>query len=280
MNEMKFDWDDLRLFLAVAQHGGLAAASHATGKSAPTLGRRMLHLEIVLGRELFRRHARGYELTEDGTLFLERIKDVEAKIVPLATSAEKDRKTLVKISAGTWMTLALMQDIAAIMDGNDRTQLRFISDEHILDIGHREAMIGIRNRRPEQIGLACRKVGRVQFAGYAASKHVKPWAKVIGNTPSALWLNQSVEDAERIEVTAPRNALDMAKTGICRAVLPTFIGDQESDLVRVTAPILELAHDQWLVTHNEERFIPEVRVTIERIAELLKKLHMRSGADA
>ncbi|MBL4811132.1 MAG: LysR family transcriptional regulator, partial [Rhodobacteraceae bacterium] len=39
MNEMKFDWDDLRLFLAVAREGGLAAAAASTGKSAPTLGR-------------------------------------------------------------------------------------------------------------------------------------------------------------------------------------------------------------------------------------------------
>jgi DNA-binding transcriptional LysR family regulator len=45
MNETSFDWDDLRLFLAVAREGGLAAAAAITEKSAPTLGRRMLGLE-------------------------------------------------------------------------------------------------------------------------------------------------------------------------------------------------------------------------------------------
>ncbi len=34
------DWDDLRLFLAVARSGGLGGASRSTGKSPPTLGRR------------------------------------------------------------------------------------------------------------------------------------------------------------------------------------------------------------------------------------------------
>jgi hypothetical protein len=37
MDETKFDWDDRRLFLAVAREGGLAAAAGSTGKSAPTL---------------------------------------------------------------------------------------------------------------------------------------------------------------------------------------------------------------------------------------------------
>ena len=55
MNETKFDWDDLRLFLAVAREGGLAAAAEKSGKSAPTLGRRMLALEQRIGQELFKR---------------------------------------------------------------------------------------------------------------------------------------------------------------------------------------------------------------------------------
>ncbi len=66
MNETNFDWDDLRLFLAVAREGGLAAASASTGKSPPTLGRRMLALERRLGLELFERLPRGYALTDQG----------------------------------------------------------------------------------------------------------------------------------------------------------------------------------------------------------------------
>ena len=41
-----------------------------TGQSAPTLGRRMLALEVITGEELFRRLARGYELTEPETFTL------------------------------------------------------------------------------------------------------------------------------------------------------------------------------------------------------------------
>ncbi|UUX50384.1 LysR family transcriptional regulator [Nisaea acidiphila] len=281
MNETKFDWDDLRLFLEVARAGGLAAASERTGKSAPTLGRRMLHLEKELGKELFHRHARGYDLTEDGHKFKREIDEIASRIAPLHRSAEDSKTTLVKISAGTWVTLFLARNIQKLTGGSGDVRLRFISDEAVLDIGHREAVIGVRNRRPEQIGLACRTVGRVHFAGYAVTPEIQTWVKVLGTTPSALWLRDEIRCADFVEVTSPRSALDLAMSGQARAVLPTFIGDRESPLTRVTDPIAELSHDQWLVSHEEERFVPEIRRTIEYMAKLLTELHRegpRSGA--
>ncbi len=272
---MNLNWDDLKLFMAVARAGGLSAATSATGKSAPTLGRRMLGLEAAIGAELFRRLGRGYELTEQGTALFNKLADLESQILPLDRSVDTKGSVLVKVSAGSWMTHILCQNIETILEGNGSTRLRFISAEHVLDIAHRETVIGIRNQRPHQNALACRKIGRVQFAGYATSKHVKPWVRVVGKTPSALWLAEQSNNTVNLEATAPRNALDVACTGIARALLPTFIGDRQKDLTRVTAPITELSHDQWLVTHQDERFRPEVRLTIDRIYELAKSLHRR-----
>ena len=77
MSETKVDWNDLQLFLAVARGGGLSPAAAETGKSAPTLGRRMLALERELGQELFRRLARGYTLTEQGTALMQQVSQME-----------------------------------------------------------------------------------------------------------------------------------------------------------------------------------------------------------
>lgn len=272
MNETNVDWDDLRLFLAVARGGGLSAAARATGKSAPTLGRRMLALEAATGTELFRRLPRGYELTEQGTALLAKAVHLEAQIGALARPAGGAPVT-VKVSAGSWMTYALCKHIRAIQDADEKTRLTFISAEHTLDISRREAIIGIRNRRPEQRGLACRKIGRVNFAGYATSRKIKPWVKVATRTPSALWLAEQPDEPICVEVSAPRGALDLACAGVARAVLPTFIGDAQEGLVRVTPVIAALAHDQWLVTHQEERFQPQVRQVIDRIYKAARGIH-------
>lgn len=271
MNNTKFDWDDLRLFLAVAREGGLAAAADATGKSAPTLGRRMLKLERRLGRDLFRRLPRGYELTDDGRDLLERAAALESRIQPLVETDAERASPLVKVSAGTWVTHILCGRVPELV-GSDRVRLRFISADEVLDIGRREAVIGIRNRRPEGIGLAGRRITRVRFAAYATSNDVSNWARVLGGTPSARWVQDTTGKARVIEVTSPRSALDLALAGSVRAVLPTFIGARFGTLHQVSPLIEDLEHDQWLVTHHEDRFIPDVRKVIDRIYNTLKKV--------
>ncbi|MGD1877629.1 MAG: LysR family transcriptional regulator [Kiloniellaceae bacterium] len=271
MDETRFDWDDLRLFLAIAREGGLAAAAASTGKSAPTLGRRMLALERRLGRDLFRRLPRGYELTDDGRDLLSTAAALESRIQPVVAAAADQAWPLVKVSAGTWVTHILCGRMQELV-GSDGVRLRFISADDVLDIGRREAVIGVRNRRPEGTGLAGRRITRVRFAAYATSKDVATWARVLGATPSARWVQETIGKARAIEVTSPRNALDLALAGTARAVLPTFIGTRFDALHQVSPLIEDLEHDQWLVTHHEDRFIPDVRTIIDRLYNTLKEM--------
>lgn len=267
MDETNFDWDDLRLFLAVAHYGGLAAASKPTGKSAPTLGRRMLALERRLGQELFERLPRGYALTEDGQVLLDTVQRIQGSIDPVVASANKTGVRRVKISAGTWTSYHLCQQVEPPL-AEASIILQFIAADQVLDIPHREVVIGIRNQRPTQISLAGQQISKVRFATYAKRKNIDTWALVLGSTPSANWVNENSADMARIEVSHPRNALDLAVAGAAKAVLPTFIGDA-TGLVQVTEEIEELEHMQWLVTHHEDRHLPEVRAVIDRILQVL-----------
>lgn len=269
MNETIFDWDDLRLFLAVASQGGLAAASGSTGKSPPTLGRRMLALERRLGCELFDRLPRGYALTEAGERLVQDVTAIAQRIRPIVDIDPARATPIVKVSAGIWVTHLLCGQVDHLSAG-DPIRLRFIAADDLLDIGRREALIGVRNKRPEGPGLAGRRIGRVDFAAYATDPANTVWARVMGSTPSAKWVGLQAAGGSVIEVTSPRNALDLALSGAARVVLPTFIGRQQSGLRQITPPIQELAHDQWLVTHHEDRFVPVVRKVIDRIHGVLR----------
>ncbi|WP_298934582.1 LysR family transcriptional regulator [uncultured Ruegeria sp.] len=279
MDERDFDWDNLRLFLAVARAGGLGPAAEQTGKSAPTLGRRMIELERNLGIELFRRRPRGYDLTKDGQALLEKVASIEARVLPVTESSLATAPPLVKISAGTWVTRVLVGAVGKLC-GSIPVRLRFISSEDVLKIGHREAAIGIRNHRPEEIGLAGRKIGRVRFAVYAVDESVSTWARVLSNTPSANWLREHSQGHDAIEVTAPQNALDLANAGMARAVLPTFIGNAQRGLKPVSPLIVDLEHDQWLVSHHDDRFLPEVRHVIDRTHAILMEASQNGQLDA
>lgn len=269
MNETNFDWDDIRLFLAVARSGGLAGASNITGKSAPTLGRRMLALENQLGQDLFVRFARGYTLTENGERLLETAEQLDQSITPLICTAKQSARR-VKISAGSWVSHYLSQHMHALL-AQDAPTVQFIAADHVLDIGHREAVIGIRNQRPTQVSLAGRRIRKIRFAVYGKSSKVTAWVQVAGSTPSSRWVRENAKYTPRIEVTQPRNALDMALAGSVRTVLPTFIGDSTEGIVRLSKPIEALEHTQWLVTHHEERHVPEVRRIIDWVYGVLKE---------
>ena len=72
------DWNDLRYFLAVADHGSTLAASRSLRVSQTTVARRIAALEQSLGHLLFDKRQAGYALTPDGTALLDRARQVEA----------------------------------------------------------------------------------------------------------------------------------------------------------------------------------------------------------
>ncbi len=269
MNETSVQWSDLKLFLAVAREGGLSAAARATGSSAATLGRRMLQLERAMGRELFIRHERGYELTARAHELLVQLTDIETRIASLTARPADTRQPLVKVSAGTWTTLVLLRHHAVLSGSPPDLGLRFVQAEDILNIPRREVSIGFRNQRPADEHLATRRLQRVEFAAYAKAGAPQRWIRVLADTPSARWVAMTAGDETACEVNTPRNSLDLALAGVGVAVLPTFIGDRESLLERKGGTIGELSHDQWIVTHQEDRHLPEVRRAIDRMCAVL-----------
>nr|WP_319512880.1 LysR family transcriptional regulator [uncultured Cohaesibacter sp.] len=261
-------WNDLFAFLAIARHGGLSTAARETGSSAPTLGRRMRALERRLGRELFVRHTHGYELTQAGLRLQDQLRSAESAISRATMPARQDGLPLVKIAAGTWTMLTIAESLSKITGTPPDLRVRLIQGEDVLSIQRREASIGFRSQRPTQTGLAARKMRRVTFAPFAASGAPDRWIVVHADTPSARWVRERCGDQIAAEVNTPRLALDLMLVGIGRALLPTFVGQARKGVEQVGTEIDDLAHDQWLVTHEEDRHLPEVRRTLDRIGEV------------
>jgi DNA-binding transcriptional LysR family regulator len=79
----------LRYFIAIAEERSFTAAAERLWIAQPGLSTQMRRLEAELGVELFERHPRGIELTQAGTLFLERARvAISAADVALATGRD------------------------------------------------------------------------------------------------------------------------------------------------------------------------------------------------
>lgn len=258
-------WDDLADFLAVARAGGLAAAAKDVVSSAPTLGRRMRALERALSSELFVRRSHGYDLTEAGLVLMRELESVAGQIQRITDKPDIEDPPLVRVSAGTWTSLALARRFSEITGDPVDVRLRLVSSEAVLSIIRREVSIAIRNQRPTEPGLAARKLARNEFAVYAARNAPTHWLVPSIDTPSSRWARARAGRELRHEVSQPRLALDLALAGAGQVVLPTFIGDEERGLERRSEAITELSHDAWLVAHDDDRHLPEIRRVVDRL---------------
>lgn len=70
------DLKQFRYFVAVAEHGSFSEAAARLNVAQSAISRQTLVLEQELGIALFRRHARGVELTDSGAILLERVRRI------------------------------------------------------------------------------------------------------------------------------------------------------------------------------------------------------------
>ncbi len=280
------NWNDIKIFRAVSRFGGLAGAEAETGLSAPTLGRRISALERSLGSQLFRRHRLGYDLTAAGQEFLERTQSFEHGAVAVERwQAARVPEPLVRVAAGAWTSTFLAQNLEAILGADTNTRLEILTGVGFIDLSRREANLGIRNRRPHQIGLAGRKIGEVNFAIYGAPSYLKaaPGAETAaryeqcqwvtlsargGAIPSLTWLEQLMSRPAQVVCSSPNTVFDAVINGAGLCVLPCFIAESEPRLRRVSDTITDLKSTRWLVSHDDDRHEKPIRQIAKRLAEL------------
>ncbi|MCC6171173.1 MAG: LysR family transcriptional regulator, partial [Gammaproteobacteria bacterium] len=85
----KLNWDDLRIFLAVARTGRFAAAASRLGIDHTTVARRIGALEGALGTTLIARSPHGAELTTSGKKLLEYAERMESDAIRACESLDE-----------------------------------------------------------------------------------------------------------------------------------------------------------------------------------------------
>jgi DNA-binding transcriptional LysR family regulator len=285
------NWDDLRIFLAIARQGSLSAAARALKVTQPTVGRRLKGLEDALGARLFDRLPEGFAPTDAG-----------AELLPLAEAMErhaqavdrqqagftKEARGVVRISA--WETFAqfLTDHLTVLRARLPEVEIE-LSVTHILaDLLRREADLLIRECLPKNPGLIARKLGRYTYAVYGARDYVaaNPAARGEHRYRDCAWVGYDEDHAyfhnqtwllSRLEGRLPavrmNNGIvlhEAVRKGAGLGVLPCFAADRDPALVRLSPPLDEITRDLHLVMHNDLRRSPAVRAVSDALAELFK----------
>lgn len=77
---MRYELTDLRLFLAIAEAQSLSGGANTVHLTASSASYRLKNLEMAMGVPLFKREARGMELTAEGAFVLKHVRSLLAGV--------------------------------------------------------------------------------------------------------------------------------------------------------------------------------------------------------
>jgi len=273
-------WDDLRVFLAVAQTGSLRRVARALHLGQPTVVRHLRQLEQALKARLFERSPDGHRLTRWGQDLLpmaQSMADTATAIDRRGAAFGDEAGGLVRVAAHEWAARFLAPRLAGLADAHRDLTVELAETHLEPDLDRREADLFIRHGLPSRGRLVRVGLGTMATAVYgtprladaqAAARTEARWREcpwVAYDTPheyfrSMAWLAERVGD-RRPRVRANRVALQLeaVRAGAGLGLLPCFVGDAEPGLARLSAPIDDLAIDYWLLFHPDLKTVARVR---------------------
>jgi DNA-binding transcriptional LysR family regulator len=241
-----------------------------------------------MGSSLFVRHRDGYDLTAAGKELLELAETLDRGALNIERwRTTADLHPVVKIAAGSWTSAFIARHMPDLIGESEALKIEILTSVSSADLLRREANLGLRNHRPVTPGLAGRRLARVEFAIYGAKAFVRrrpeagderrfaachwiAFSPPGPKTPSAVWLDQQLHHEPRLTCSTAQAILEATVAGAGLSVLPCFIGDAEPGLTRASEIIAELGHDQWLVSHDDDRHARPIRQVAGRLVKLVR----------
>jgi DNA-binding transcriptional LysR family regulator len=281
-----FDWNDLKYFLSCSRAGSLAGAGRLLKVDETTVGRRIAALEHALGARLFDRTSDGFVLTSTGEGLLENAVEVEQASLDLeckATGADLRLEGVVRVATTETLSVTfLARYLAPLRIAHPGILVEIVSSLGATNLLKRDADLAVRvGAKPDQQSVVVRRLGAFSWGLYASRAHPKLRRKsglprlegqpVIGYceelalSAGARWLDEHAKGARVVfRINSILGAAQAARGGWGVAILPTFAGKDQSDLVRLSpTPLCPV--NLWLAVHADLQRNARVRAVIDRL---------------
>ncbi len=268
------NWDDLRVFLAVARNGSISSGAKQLQLQHSTVSRRVRKLEQEIGVRLFDKVPSGYALTPAGEKLLQAADRMEREVLAVdGTLAGADLRpagTLRVTAIDNMATTILMPMFAGFSRAYPEVTLHLMVSNADVSLAQREADVAIRlaNTPPET--LIGKRVCTVSSAIYGSRAYLEQLRRD-GGEPQWLgvnccvfhrtWTKQSCGDqAHRFVVDDTLLTQPALREGLGVSILPCFMGDADPGLARYSDPRPEWDLGLWILLH------PDLRRTARVIA--------------
>lgn len=295
------DWDDGRMFLAVARAGQMLAAARTLGVNQATLSRRVAALEKALGAKLIVRRTHGCDLTEAGAEMMESLERVEAEFLASQARLEGTGVAIsgtVRIGAPDGFGVAFLAPrLSALADRHPGLRIQLVPVPRSFSLSRREADIAVMVGRPEKGRLRVRKLTDYTLGLYAArgylKRHPAPKAaadladhRLVGYVEDLIYapgLNYTRDFLRSwrsgIEISSALGQLEAVRAGAGIGVLHDYLARRERSLVPVL-PALGATRSYWLAIHESLHDVPRVRAAADFVTRAVQEDHRNFAAAA
>lgn len=267
------DWDDMRVFLALARAQSLGRAGQALKMDPATVGRRIARLEARLARRLFQRSHQGYALTEDGLRLLPHIEAAQAHLRAAVASGAPGQGISGQIRLGApdgCANYLLPQVIAQICEAHPALEVQIVALPRVFNLSRREADMAIGVSAPQAGRLDVRKITEyhLHFAATRAYLAAHPAIhdladlrahRLVGYIPDMIF-DSELDYLARLDLPGAQMAsnsvpvqLNLLRHGAGLGVVHDFALPQAPELRRVLTDEFHLTRAFYLIRHADDR---------------------------
>ncbi|MGO4133764.1 LysR family transcriptional regulator [Rhizobium leguminosarum] len=284
------NWDDVRIFLAVARTGQILAASKRLGLNHATLSRRLTSLEEALKTRLFIRRTNGCELTAEGEVFLASAERMETEMLAAQASLGHTDTAIagtVRVGAPDGFGVSFLAPrMGRLIERHPALKIQLVPVPRSFSLSQREADIAITLERPDQGRLVSSKLTDYTLGLYASRNYLA--SQGAPADIDALKAHRRIGYVEDLIFTASLNfsgavmrswdagfeistaigQTEAVRTGAGIGILHDYIARQYPELQRIL-PEVSIRRAYWTTYHETARDLLRVRSVADFLQELV-----------
>ncbi|MGI3164501.1 LysR family transcriptional regulator [Pseudooceanicola sp. 200-1SW] len=285
------NWDDLRVFLAVARRESLSAAARGLRIDPATVSRRIARLEEETGAVLFAKSPQGYALTEAGARLMAHAVQAEAALLAgqaeVAGQGAQGLSGQIRIGAPDGVANFLLPDVCArILDENPELEIQIVALPRLFNLSRREADMAVTVSAPTAGRLLVQKVSDYHLTLAATRAYLDRHPpiralddlrghRMVGYIPDMIF-DKELDYLEEIGVSRVKLASNSVSVqyhwvagGAGLGILHDFSLPHHPDLVRVL-PERRLTRSFYLVRHQDDARLERLNSFAALLSERLR----------
>lgn len=285
------NWDDVRIFLAVARHGQILGAARSLSLNHATVARRLTALEKALGERLFVRRTIGSTLSSAGEKFLIHAERIESEMLAAhaATRADRSIAGTVRVGAPDGFGVAFLAPrIGELAERHKGLRIELVPVPRAFSLSRREADIAVTVERPREGRLVARKLTDYRLGLFAAQSYLQQYGtptdldalanhRLVGYVEDLLYTASLDYTAEYLKgwmssvaVSSAMGQTEAVRAGAGIGILHGFMARGDAGLLPVLAEHT-LTRSYWTVVHEDLRMIGRVALVAEFLSEIVAR---------